>query len=119
MKFIVILAFAATLAATSAVAAPVAFRAPQIAPQVLALPAPAKSMVDAPVVQTGGPLHVGDVRALEKSVTLARWEPADNGFVARLRAQSPGAQGLRIRLDLGALPGAVEVRAKGSGSGPI
>ncbi len=57
----------------------------------------------------------GLVRALPKSVTLGAWEPVAGGYQARARASSEGAQGIRVRLDLGTLPGAVEVRAQGEG----
>jgi hypothetical protein len=121
MKFIVILAWAVALASasTEAISAPLSFRAPHVAPVVVALPAPEESKAATAAPNERGALRVGDVRPLAKSVTLARWEPADGGFVARLRARSPTAQGLRVRLDLGMLPGTVQLRAQGSGSGPI
>ena len=118
MKFHTFLAAIAAVALLPAWAAAPSFRAPHVSPQVLALPAPAKSMDEAPRSK-GGVLYVGDVRALAKSVALARWEAIDGGFVARLRAQSGSARGLRVRLDLGTLPGTVEVRAQGSGTGPV
>jgi hypothetical protein len=120
MKFHMILASALVAAASlaSAVAAPAQFRAPHIAPEVVALAAP-KAVTAAPAPPQGGPLHVGDVRALAKSSPLARWAAVEGGFVARVRAESATAQGLRVRLDLGTVPGVVEVRAKGSGAGPV
>lgn len=116
MKFKVFLAFAAALALAAPVASATLFRAPDRAPEVLSLPAP-KAMRPAEV--EGGKMRVGDVRALEKSAPLTRWEPVQDGFVARLQAESPGALGLRVRLDLGAVPGAIELRVQGSDGGAI
>ena len=118
MKIHVFMASVTALAVTvagDAAAASVTFRAPGMTPEIVALGAP-KAMATAPSAPLGGRLYVGDVRPLEKSVSLARWEAVEGGFVARLRAQSATAQGLRVRLDLGAMPGSVEVSAQGSGA---
>ena len=106
------------LVAGAALAQPADFRAPGGAAQVVALPAPLEKAAGGPA-NVGGKLHVGYVRALEKSAPIARWETVDGGYVARIRAQSSTAQGLRVRLDLGAVPGAMEVRVQGSGSADV
>ncbi|APV51954.1 hypothetical protein BWI17_21150 [Betaproteobacteria bacterium GR16-43] len=101
---ILILAFA--LAAAGAFAAPVhdAVVLGPMAKQALALPKDA-----------AGRHRSGVVRALPKSVSLGAWIAEGDGFVARARVTSEGAMGLRVRLDLGNLPGAVEVRVQGDG----
>lgn len=111
-------ALAPLLFAASALAAPATFRAPSSPFQVVTLPAP-KAAELAPAPAAGGPLKVGDVRALPRAVALARWEAVDGGFVARVRAESTGAQGLRVRLELGTVPGAMEARVQGSGADRI
>jgi hypothetical protein len=118
MKVSALSAFAALLLAASAFAAPTGFRAPAQSFQSVTLPAP-KTAEIAPASSTGGRLKVGDVRALPKAVSLTRWEPVEGGFVARIRAESAGAQGLRVRLDLGTVPGAMEMRVQGNGADRI
>jgi len=119
MKFHVFPAVAAAfaLAFLPAFAAPLAFRAPELVPEAVVLPAPVEKAA-APATLVGGKLKVGDVRALPKAAPLAQWQPVDGGFVARIRAESQTAQGLRARLDLGELPGAMEVRVRGD-TGPV
>lgn len=109
---------ALALAAGLASAAPPVFRAPAVAPQVVALEAP-REKAAAPTQDFGGKLKVGDLRPLPKAAPLTRWVAVEGGFVARVRAESATAQGLRVRLDLGAVPGAMELRAQGSGSPTI
>ena len=106
------------LAFPAAFAAPLGFRAPQVAPEAVVLEAPAAKAAAQPAPASGR-MRVGDVRSLAKSAALARWEPVEGGFVARVRAESPTALGVRVRLDLGAVPGLLEVRAQGSGGGPV
>jgi lysyl endopeptidase len=90
------------------------FRAPRIAAlDAVSLEAPAAKSAAARV-DGAGRLRVADVRALPKVAQIPAWTPAAGGFVARFRAASDGAEGLRVRLDLGALPGLLEVRAQGS-----
>ena len=106
------------LAAVAAFALPAAaegtFRAPKIAPvEAVSLPAPAAKAA-APKVDAIGRYRVADVRELPKSAEVGAWVPAAGGFVARLRATSEAAEGLRVKLDLGTVPGAMEVRVQGS-----
>ncbi len=110
--------FAAVLVAAVMVAAPAAaqetFRAPRLMPvEAVSLPAPAEKSA-APQVDASGLLRVADVRAVEKAETISTWTPAAGGFVARFTATSLGAVGMRVRLDLGAVPGTMEIRAQGS-----
>ena len=88
-------------------------RAPWLAPAVkVTLARPAEKAAAAPV-EAGGPLRVGDVRPLAKAADVARWSAVPGGFVAKLVATSEGALGLRVRLDMGTMPGAMELRAVG------
>jgi lysyl endopeptidase len=92
------------------------FRAPALAPaQKIALPAPEAKALAATSEETGGRLRVATVRALPKSARIEAWTAIAGGFVARLTASSPEALGLRARLDLGSLPGPIEVRVQGNG----
>jgi lysyl endopeptidase len=116
MKFQVFLAFLAALSMAAPVAGAASFRAPHRAPEVISLPAP-KAL--RPPGAEGGKMRVGDVRALPKARAVTRWEPVAGGYVARLQAESPGALGLRVRLDLGTMPGAIELRVQGSDAGPL
>ena len=79
----------------------------------VSLEAPAEKNA-APRVDAAGRLRVGSVRALAKSEAVTAWTPIAGGFVARLRASSADAEGLRVRLDLGAMPGVMEARVQGS-----
>lgn len=119
MKFHVFPAIAAAFAVAlpGAFAAPLAFRAPRLVPEAVVLPAPAEKAA-APATIDGGKLKVGDVRALPKAAPITQWRPVEGGFVARIRAESQTAQGLRARLDLGTLPGTMEVRVQGD-AGPV
>jgi hypothetical protein len=92
-------------------AAPGSFRAPDVAAQVVTLEAPVeKSAKPAPP----GLVRLGDVRPLAKAASLGQWSAVAGGYVTRLRATSVSAQGLRVRLDLGTMPGAMEIRVQGS-----
>lgn len=105
---------ALVLAAASPAARAEAFRAPYLAPQeVAALPAPIAKAA-APSVDAAGRLKVADVRVLPKAARIVQWTAAAGGFIARLHARSDGAEGLRVRVDLGTVPGAMEVRVQGS-----
>ncbi len=107
-------AAAALLAAAAPALAQTAFRAPRVAVlEAVSLEAPVQKSA-APRVDAVGRLRVADVRALPKAVDIPAWTPTAGGFVARLRAASDEAQGLRVRLDLGSMPGPVEVRVQGS-----
>jgi hypothetical protein len=103
----------AALAASLLTTAHAAFRAPGIdAPSVAALGPMEKAA--APEVEPSGRLRVGSVRALAKAAALPQWTAFDGGYVTRATASSAGALGLRMRLDLAALPGAMEVRVRGA-----
>jgi hypothetical protein len=83
----------------------------------VALPA-MEVKVAAPQVDGPGPLRVGTVRELPKSVAAGAWSAVAGGYVARVEISSEGALGLRARLRLP--PGIVagELRASGE-AGPI
>jgi hypothetical protein len=90
------------------------FRAPRLAPiDVASLAAPVEKAAAAPEEEPGGRLRVATVRALAKAARIEQWTPVEGGFVARLRAASDEAQGLRVKLELGAVPGPLEVRVQG------
>jgi hypothetical protein len=94
---------------------PASFRAPLVAPlNVVSLPAPQQKALVAPPSKIG-PVRVGDVRELPKAVRVAAWTAVAGGYVTRFRATSDQALGLRVRLDLGAVPGSMEVRVQGDG----
>ena len=95
--------------------APMKFFSPNVpARELVSLPAPTMEKVRAEAQEDGGRLRVGSVRALEKSATALTWTRVPGGYVARFTARSQGAAGLRVRLDLGTLPGTLELRAQGS-----
>ena len=82
-------------------------------PRIVALPA--MQTASAPQAERSGRVRVGSVRALAKAAAMPQWVPFGEGFVSRASASSAGALGLRVRLDLGAMPGAMEVRVRGDG----
>src|SRR5947209_756367 len=97
--------------------APVArvFRAPNVsAPEVVSLPALQEKAATTAPQDPNGPLKVGTVRELPKASTLNSWTRIDGGYVLRLTASAADAEGLRVRLDLGAMPGPFEVRVQGT-----
>src|SRR5689334_17811671 len=113
MRIPILLAIAAVVAAGAAHAA--SFRAPRApAPSVAALEAPLAKAA-APSVDDAGRLRVADVRALPKAASIPAWTPVAGGWISRFTVSSDGAAGLRTRLDLGAMPGDVEVRVQGTG----
>ncbi len=94
-------------------ASPVQFRAPSLpAPLLASLAAPSQKVASG-AEEPGGRVRVGTVRALPKALATVAWQPADGGFVTRLAARSTGAEGLRVKLTLGTVPGAMELRAQG------
>jgi len=93
------------------------FRAPGLA-AVDAVSLPALVAKAATPPNPRGPQRVGSVRELGSPVPVARWVRVAGGWVAKVRATSDGALGLRVRLDLGTMPGAMELRAQG-GDGRI
>ena len=93
--------------------APTSFRAAWLAPKLsVSLPAPAAKKA---ATMEDGRLRIGDVRGVEKASPIGDWIPADGGYVSRLRASSAGAAGIRVKLTLGTVPGAIEARVQGSG----
>ncbi len=88
------------------------FRAPRLAPvDVVSLPTPVEKA--APARNPQGPWRIGSVRSLEAPVRIARWVSVAGGFAAKVRATSAGALALRVRLDLGTMPGSMELRVQG------
>ncbi len=61
----------------------------------------------------GAPLRVGTVRALPKALAVGAWTAVPGGYVTRIAATSEGAGGIRARLDLGTVPGPMQVRVRG------
>jgi lysyl endopeptidase len=97
------------------VASAAGFRAPHLSPiDLVSLPAPLEKAAPRAAGDPDGRKRVGEVRPLPKAARVAGWMPVNGGFVARLRASSEGAEGLRVKLELGDASGALEVRAQGS-----
>src|SRR5215813_2325537 len=89
------------------------FRAPGLVPsQHLSLAAPQQELV--PGLDDRGRLRIASARPLPKASTLGTWSATADGYVTRLVASSEGSQGLRVRLDLGAIAAPIEVRVQGS-----
>ena len=103
----------------SAPPAAISWRAPSLAPDDL-VSMPALNVEKSALVQPaqwGHPLQIGTNRSLDKDVPIDDWRAAPaGGYVAKVRVTSEGALGLRLRLDLGTVPGAFELVAQGSGS---
>ena len=111
----ILILVAATLLTVADASAASAFRAPRLIPRdVVSLEAPAPKAA-APKADSFGRLRVGEVRAIPKAAAVPGWTPADGGFVTRVRVSSAEARGLRVKLELGAFSGAMEVRAQGDG----
>lgn len=101
----------------SAPPAIVAWRAPLLVPvDVASMPPPLEKSVTAKSSASGQPMQIGTDRPLEKSAAVPQWQPVTGGYVAKFRASSDGALGIRLRLELGTVPGAFELVAQGSGS---
>ena len=115
---------AAMLAATLvAVAVPASaaevFLNPRLpAPEVVHLDAPLGKSAT-PTVEASGLLRIGDVRALPKAQEVPSWTAASGGYVTRFRVTSETAVGLRVRLDLGAVPGVMAVHVQGEDSAKV
>ncbi len=89
------------------------FRAPALpAPLVASLAAPGQK-VAAGAETPAGRMRVGTVRALPKAIASLAWQPADGGYITRFTARSEGAEGLRVKIALAIMPGAMELRAQG------
>ena len=95
------------------------FLAPHVpAREVVSFPAPAMAKQAALEEDASGRVRVGSVRPVEKAaVADLAWTRAAGGYVARFVARSASAEGLRVRLDMATMPGAMEVRAQGSDGG--
>jgi hypothetical protein len=92
---------------------PSAFRAPGLqAVHALQL-GPNLAKATGQALHPGGPEWVATVREAPASFPVSAWHPLDGGFIARFVASAEGAHGLRVRLDLGVLPGSMELRAAG------
>ena len=105
----------------SAPAAPATFRAPSLVPvDLLSLAAPErqKSATPSPGIPAG-PLRVGDVRVVPKATQVAAWTRVPGGYVAKFRASSEAALGIRTQIVLGTVPGSFEVRVQGGDLGRI
>jgi hypothetical protein len=101
--------------ASAAVEAPTVFRAPGVPAPLIARLGPMMSKAGIEE-DARGRLKVGSVRALPKAAAVPEWLRVDGAYLTRFSASSSGAEGLRVRLDFGTLPGAVEVRVRGSDS---
>jgi len=88
------------------------FRAPRIEPaRLVELAAPMEKR--APTTDERGRLRIASVRGLDKAAPVVQWQAAAGGYVARVSVASLGAAGIRTKLALGAVPGAIDVRVKG------
>ena len=110
--------FAAFLAAASLLASSFAnaqsFRAPTLRASLDVALGPTQEKSTGATLDDHGRLRIGFTRALAKSAGLTSWTVVDGGYVTHVRASSPDARGLRVRLDLGTVPGAMEVRVAGA-----
>jgi lysyl endopeptidase len=68
----------------------------------------------APVVDEEGRLRVATVRTPTTPTEATDWAFIPEGTVNRLRATSEGAEGLRVKLQLGTFAAPLEIRAQGS-----
>ena len=102
-------------------AAPAIFRAPALAPiDLVSLAAPQRQKSATAAQDTpAGRIRIGDVRAVTKAAQVATWMPVPGGFVAKFRASSDTALGIRTKIVLGAVPGSFEVRVQGADQGRI
>ena len=107
-------AFVFSFLALPAAAASAQFRAPGLpAPEVVRFGAPEAKRASQQPEERDGRVRVGDVRPLAKAAAMPAWVRLDGGYLSRARVSSSGAAGLRTRLDLGAMPGVMEVRVRG------
>ncbi|HXN15423.1 MAG TPA: serine protease, partial [Usitatibacter sp.] len=95
--------------------APATFRAPElIATSAAALERLQEKRLASNAEEPSGRMRVATVRALPKAAHVDTWSAVEGGYVTRLRVSSEGAEGLRVKLELGDLPEAIEVRVQGS-----
>ena len=102
-------------------ASPITWRAPgRAAIDLVTLAAPSSEKIAAGAVNLPGqPLKIATNQALDNAIAIPAWSAAPGGFVARIRVTSAQAAGLRTRLELGTVPGSIELRAQGSSSNVI
>lgn len=94
--------------------ATVELRAPHLIPRMaVQLALPEAKAQRAEEERPGGRQRVGTVRPLAKAAPVEEWSRIAGGHVARLTASSPGAAGLRVRLDVAAMTAPFEVRVQG------
>src|SRR5207302_11489283 len=84
------------------------FRAPGLEPTQLVAFGPLLEKRDAASDEDSGRVRIGSVRELDKAARVDTWQPIPGGYVARLHVSSQGAAGLRVKLSLGPVPGAIE-----------
>jgi lysyl endopeptidase len=98
--------------------ATVSWRAPALEPlDLVSMPAVPQEKSNAAITnRIGQPLKVGTNQPLAKAASIVKWIAVPGGFVAKIRASSQGAVGLRVRLDLGTVPGEFGLVAQGSES---
>jgi lysyl endopeptidase len=98
-------------------AAAIAWRAPALVPvDLVSMPPVVQQKSSAAITsRIGQPLQVGTNQPLAKAASIVQWTAVAGGFVAKIRVSSEGAVGLRVRLDLGTVPGAFTLVAQGSG----
>jgi hypothetical protein len=89
------------------------FRAANL-PAVPAVKLAAPAEKAQPTVDKRGRLRVGSVRTLGIPAPVRDWASIPEGAVSRVAATSEGAEGLRVRLDVGPLAEPIEVRVQGS-----
>jgi lysyl endopeptidase len=97
-------------------AAALAWRAPNRVPvDLVSLPAPSQEKIAAGTSNVPGqPLKVATNQSLDNAIAVPHWSAAAGGFVAKVRVTSAEAAGIRTRLELGTVPGPIEVRVQGS-----
>ena len=102
-------------------AAPVTWHAPnRAAIDLVSLPAPSQEKIAAGTANAPGqPFKVATNQALDNAIAVPQWSAAAGGFVAKVRVASAQAVGIRTRLELGTVPGDIEVRVQGSASNII
>jgi hypothetical protein len=102
-------------------AAPVTWRAPNKQPvDLVRLAAPTQEkLATIAKARPGVPMQVGVNQDLDAATSVSSWSAVPGGFVATVRVTSANAVGLRVRLELGTVPGAFELRAQGSDASVI
>ena len=94
---------------------PTTWHAPQLAAHDVVSLGPLQVAKAAPA-SPRDPIQIGTDRALAQGVPVAQWTRIPGGYVAKVRVASQGALGIRLRLDLGTVPGPFDVRVQGTDS---